>query len=797
MPPQNNDDFIRPLRHRTRARSGVAWTDPAQEPWPLLRPLLALLGGWILMVWPWLTGRVTVPWDAKAQFLPQIQFLAQSLARGDSPFWAPFVFSGQNQIADPQSMIFSPPFLLLALVDGNPSAWAVDVTVLLAQLAGGAALMLWFRDQRWHWGGALIAGLTFAFGASMAWRLQHTGQVLSLAYWPMAMMALDRTLSRRSYLAALALGMLMAAIVLGRDQVALLVVYLLVAQALWRIFGGAAPWTRIKALLAPLSVAAVVTIVCAGIPLVLTMLLAADSNRPSIDYDGAGRGSLHPALLITALIPQLFGAAFRMEDYWGPPSFAWKDTDLFIAQNMGQIYIGLLPVLLILVAALRRQLWDHDIRFFVAAFGVIVLYALGRYTPVFWVLYELLPEINLFRRPADATFLIGALGAILAGYSAHRMFDRPWDAETVSEWRVAAGVAGAALLVAVALGGRIERMALLPYPLIAAAVAAVGAAAALALARPRLALEPWAAALILGGATAIDLAWNNGPSSSSGLPPATYEVFDPATKNPVIAALKAHVDAGHTTTRRDRIELLGLGFHWPNASLTHQLENTLGYNPVRLKLYSTATGAGDNIGMPGERQFVPLLPSYRSRLVDLLGLRYVAAGAPLETVDPKLKPGDWTLIAETGKAWIYENPRALPRVLFARRSIGADFDALLQTGAWPDFDPTTTVLLPPGHDAYFAGTTTPEPVAITRYGNTRVDIDVNSSTGGYVVLNDLWHPWWYATVDGQPAELLRANVLFRAVEVPAGRHVLTFEFRPLQGAWRDMFRVRPAARSQK
>ena len=116
MPSPVSEDFIRPLRNRTRAQPSALRPDPVDAPWPFATPLLALIAGWTIMVWPWLSGRVTVPWDAKAQFLPQIQFLAQSLARGDSPFWAPFVFSGQNQIADPQSMIFSPPFLGLALV---------------------------------------------------------------------------------------------------------------------------------------------------------------------------------------------------------------------------------------------------------------------------------------------------------------------------------------------------------------------------------------------------------------------------------------------------------------------------------------------------------------------------------------------------------------------------------------------------------------------------------------------------------------------------------------------------------
>ena len=106
------------------------------------------------------------------------------------------MFSGQPQIADPQSMIFSPPFLVLALLDGAPSLRAVDATLLAMVFLGGAALMLWFRDQGWHWAGGLIAALAFCYGASMAWRIQHFGQVLSLAYLPIALLCLDRALAR-------------------------------------------------------------------------------------------------------------------------------------------------------------------------------------------------------------------------------------------------------------------------------------------------------------------------------------------------------------------------------------------------------------------------------------------------------------------------------------------------------------------------------------------------------------------------------------------------------------------------
>ncbi len=742
------------------------------------------------MAWPWLSGRVTIPWDAKAQFLPQIQFLAQSLARGESPFWAPYVFSGQNQIADPQSMIFSAPFLLLAAVNGNPSAWAVDVTTLLAGLAGAMALLVWFRDQRWHWAGGIIAGLVFCFGASMSWRMQHVGQVLSLAYWPMALLALDRVLSRRSWLAAVALGVLGASILLGRDQVALLVLYLLAAFAVWRVTSHEQPWNELKASLSPLCGAGVLAAALAAVPLLLTALLAGDSNRPSIDFEGAGRGSLHPALLVTAVIPQLFGAAFRMEDYWGPPSFAWNDTGLYIAQNMGQIYVGALPLLLICVAAVRGHLWAREVRFFTVALALVTLYALGWYTPVFRAVYALLPGVSLYRRPADATFVMGALAAVLAGYSVHRLFARPWETIPWRGWAACGALLAFAFAVALVLAVAIDRMPLLPFPLIAAAFSFAVGFAALGLARPRLALEPWAAVALLAGATTLDLAWNNGPTTSSALPPTHYDVLDPKTKDPVIALLRERVAAGTSEMRRDRIELLGLGFHWPNASLTHRLENTLGYNPVRWGLYARATGADDTVGLPDQRKFAPLLPSYSSRLVDMLGLRYVAAGAPLETIDPKLTPGQWQLIGKTEGAWIYENRQALARVSFARRVVAANFDALLETGQWPAFDTATTVLLDGVPAGYFsaggAAGGMETRVRIVAYRHASVDIEAASASGGYVVLNDIWHPWWFATVDGQSAKMERANGIFRAVEVPRGVHRVRFEFRPLRGAWEQV-----------
>ena len=763
--------------------------DPA---WPLARISAAYLALFAVMTWPWLLGRVSIPWDAKATFLPQIQFLAQSLWSGELPWWNPYVFSGLPQIADPQSMIFSPPYLLLALVNPSPGPWAADLTLLAAMAAGGVGLIVWFRDSGWHWAGALVAALAFSFGAAMAWRMQHTGQVLSLAYLPWALLLLERAIGRASLAAGIGAGVVAAFMVLGRDQVALLGVYLLIARVVWLWASAANPGAQIRASLLPLMAGGIVGLALVAVPILMTVLLAADSNRPSIDFAGAGAGSLHPALLTTFVVPHVFGAAGDMADFWGPPSFPWGVTGLYTAQNVGQLYIGAIPLLLIVGTAASGRLWDGEIRFFAIAFVVVLLYGLGWYTPVFRVLYEVLPGVNLYRRPADAVFVIGALGAILAGYAVHVWFKEPWHRPGWRSIAVVAGVLALAGLAAFVFGLRIDRLHRLPEPLGQAALWLAAGAATLAWALPRVAFSAWGPALALGLVTALDLGFNNGPSTSSALPPKVYEALEPGSSNPVIRLLKSKVVTD--ATRRDRVELAGLGFHWPNVSITHRLDNTLGYNPVRLGLYSRATGAEDHVGLPDQRKFSALMPSYHSRLADLLGLRWIATGAGVETMDKRLRPGDLTEIAKLDGVHVYENPNALPRVLFATRARAAVFDDILATGRWPEFDPRTTVLLdlPPA-----AGDgRRPGQARITAYGQNRIAIDADSPDGGYVVLNDVWHPWWRAEVDGRPVEIERANVLFRAVAVPPGRHRLVMEFRPLAGmiqALRERPRDKPRA----
>jgi uncharacterized membrane protein YfhO len=71
------------------------------------------------------------------------------------------------------------------------------------------------------------------------------------------------------------------------------------------------------------------------------------------------------------------------------------------------------------------------------------------------------------------------------------------------------------------------------------------------------------------------------------------------------------------------------------------------------------------------------------------------------------------------------------------------------------------------------------------YRNTLIAIDLTTAAPGYLVLNDPYHPWWAAEIDGREVPILRANGLFRAVRVEPGSQRVRFIFRPFRGAWRE------------
>jgi hypothetical protein len=749
---------------------------------------------WVVLCSPWLEGQLTIPYDAKAHFQAQLQFLANALHTNQSPFWAPNVFAGLPQIADPQSLIFSPA-ILIAYFSPEPSFALVDAYVLGMLGCAGCAMLLLFRDRGWHPIGAVVAALAFAFGASAAWRVQHVGQVQSYSLFAISLWLLARALERSSGAWGAAAGLSIGIMIVEPNQVALLAAYILLAFIIASILRDRSPLLAIRRAGAPVGSAVAIALMVASVPVVLTYLFVEESNRPAIALDAAVRASLHPASLLTAVVGDLFGALDPTVDYWGPYSTAWDPSNSALSQNMSQLYAGAIPVILLLtVGFVRRLAWSAEIRFYTLALLAMLVYALGGFTPLFYIAYRLVPGVDLFRRPADATFFVGGLLAVLGGYLVHAVIKGEASSAPPALRSVEAGIIAlvfaAAVLVAVRLGHL--RYAIKPIIIAAACVGTAGLT--LWLARRFSSQHPLMCLALCAAVMTGDLRWNNGPNESTALSVARYDFLKRNCKNETIRLLKALLKQPTNTSRRDRVELVGLGFEWPNVGLIHGFDHDLGYNPLRIDAVSKAIGAGDTIAGWDQRHFTPLFPSYNSLLANMLGLRYIASAVPIEQVDKKLEPGDLVQIARTKDAYVYENPRSLPHVMFVSGWQLADFNTLIETGRWPEFDPTKTVLLEkdppfPGKGPSVGSSQPAGAATIAHYENTIVEIDVTASRSGFVVLNSAWHPWWRATVDGKATDVLKANVLFRAVQVSAGKHRIRFDFEPFVGAIAEIVRL--------
>ena len=124
-------------------------------------------------------------------------------------------------------------------------------------------------------------------------------------------------------------------------------------------------------------------------------------------------------------------------------------------------------------------------------------------------------------------------------------------------------------------------------------------------------------------------------------------------------------------------------------------------------------------------------------------------------------------------------PDTLPRAYAVGRARIADGPAAFEQLVDATFDPAREVILPapaggaPEGSSPFSGT-----ARLVELRPDRVRIEADLDQPGYVVLVDAYDPNWTATIDGRPGEVRRANLAFRAVEVPAGRHRIDYRYRP-------------------
>ncbi|KMO13188.1 YfhO family protein [Methylobacterium platani] len=783
----------------TRSQSPL--THSSVHPWAprdFWLALAAVLLFWAAAaaVWP-LTGAV-VPWDSKNHFYPMLRYLGAAMANGELPLWNPYHFAGHPSVADPQSLLFTPTMLFFAWLDPSPSMELFDAVVFAHLIPGAVATLLLFRRRGWHPVGAVAAAMVFVLGGSASARLQHTGMIISYGFVPLAWWLLEEALARRSYACGFAFAVVAAVMTVGRDQVAFLCGLSLIGVAVHAVLTAPAPLAYLRARIGVLAVMALVGGALLAVPSLLTMQFLMTSTRPSFGYGAAIMGSLPPSSFATALFADVFGSLRWTYDYWGPD---WQSMDgnTWTDRAVNYLFAGTLPAILILWHGIAGgRLGAREIRYPVVVLAAATLYALGRYTPLFAPVFDHMPGVDLYRRPADATFVINIGLALTGGYLVHRYVTEGAPRLAAASRLVASvllpvlalAIVGGILVASYRYAARGHHLADAARDgLIGTGIALLAAVVMLRAGPRRRALAASCLVALLGA----ELVWRNAGSSLNAEPAGRYAVFQqlPPEQLQGLTLLKAELDARHAKGEHPRVEILGLGGAWQNASMVLGLEDTIGYNPLRLADYERAVGPGENAADPNLRQFPGLFRGYRSRLASLLGLEYLVLDRPAERLPrhfPQLTGAK--LLYGSGQMWIYRLDPAKPRAYLATRLVPVDSESVLDQDELPDFEGNDTALVDKDSVPKIRGefglkdpaapvTAAKGTATILAYRRNVVTVEVESDRDSVLVLHDIFYPGWQARVDGARRPILRTNLLFRGVEVPAGKHVVEFRFRPL------------------
>jgi len=210
-----------------------------------------------------------------------------------------------------------------------------------------------------------------------------------------------------------------------------------------------------------------------------------------------------------------------------------------------------------------------------------------------------------------------------------------------------------------------------------------------------------------------------------------------------------------------------------SARSSYHYEQTGGYHGAKLRRYQNYIDyiLRLNRGVPNENG------------LDLMNTRYIVARQQLP--DTRVVYRD----EQTGLV-VLENPDYVPRAyLVGQTEVISEPQATWQRLRDSTFAPQQTAIVPAPLDEPITplDSTSTTSVTLQKYTPREIQWQVQTDAPRLLVVSEVYYPaGWYATIDGEPAEIHRANYLLRAVHVPAGQHTVTMRFDPpvhTTGVW--------------
>ena len=721
--------------------------------------------------------------DILGYWYPHIEVLVRTVGEGAWPVWNRYFGFGAPLLAD-ASLGLAYPLTWLNLLIPPELYYKVFVLVHVSWGALGASRLA----RRWGTSelGALAAGVSYGLSGALLASMNLLHHPAGASWLPWVLVALERALLKPGVRSACWLGFAGAAQVLvGSGDMCLMAAALAGARLVWHLARVCPSPNACRRPLMTLLGGAALTLSLSAVQWLPTAAQIPESARVYADRASMNFWSVHPLSLIDSLVPNLLSDA--------PISLSLRQT-LFDSREplLASSYLG---VGMLALGLLGFALSGRRGRGLGAGCLFFLIAALGRHAPLHLALAQI-PGFAMMRYPVKFLLPLALCAAALAGLGLEA-WRRDWTRrDRLMGISVALLLAaGAAVSIGVTLWMRQGPGRLGPWleegaDLRAAAAAAGGrlvhaaavasAVAALLWWRQRRPGVPRGATacllivsimdLVVAGRAVNDLA----PRALLSLRPQTVDRLRAAGARRIVSVIESpacqrvvRAPAGWTAQwsaelgRQARLrppcgarwglfgsfdgEFTGLGraWAWPVTEAALGLQG----RPEGLKLLQLAgvthlvlLGHDDNGGMEqvAELQSVFDCP-----------IRILRVPEPLP--------------------WVY---------VVGEERQGASVADLLD----PRFDPRRAVMIRDGRNAS-AGTAFHGTARLVEERGDALVAEVETTAPGLLVLLEAFDSGWRATVDGRPTEVLRANVLFRAVRLPAGRHIVRFTYRPASVIW--------------
>ena len=723
--------------------------------------------------------------DSYRDMGPQKFLLAQGLKKAIIYGWYPWQRMGLPFIGDVQAGYFY-PFNLVYLAFSF--ALAHRLFIFLHYPLAAIFMDMFLRRRGLDRYSSLVGGLVFALSGYMVGLHKTAFFMMGPAWAPLAIYFMDRALSGSILWALGVAAVFTMQICAGDPQNAYITA---IPVALMGITVAFNP-SRRKASIGALGLAySVFVLICAAQLLPTFELMHLSTRATGLPLDDCTYFSFHPGLLIELVWPMPFGRLWPDGFYWA--GFTFKNMLGPIPWTISN-YIGLPALVLAIVGIIfsgrRWKIW-------VGAGAIIfLLISFGRYTPIYALLFRVVPLFDSFRYPAKYMAWFSGFTAVAAALGMEHVLvllgKKVGAMNKAAVSYISSIVFGAVLAIIIwprvisyvtGLTPRDDNFQLIKsylfgtgiqWLLINLAVGAILLLVSIKIIPIRLGKAAFIFILVTDYYLTNMSAMPVGPPDIYNYPRVAAEAINPGGAPPLgryrILALESGGAFYGLNPAFKKYGIFEKYAIWQYESMNNDLhamegfEDIYGYDAIHFKDW-------EDVFI--ENRFAKMLELYNVKyVVSLYNEKRPREVEGIMTEALFADPQNELMITLLPEAW----PRAywVPGASIASK----DNDAVKMLDS---VDLRKTVIVTTRENMPEQGPVEREmkPASLISYQPDRVAIECEAGSSGWLVLSDRYYPGWGAFDNGAPVKIHKANVFVRAIPLKPGKHTVDFIYHPV------------------